>query len=272
MIPKLGLYISATELLSPAGWGLAAHLESLRAERCHLKSYNDIYEGRLPDSIQELLSLMAQEKGLRHQDPLIRLAVMATRSLSEKCRIRANYGVIMGSSRGSSSLIESNLVNFNLGQRLLPSVSPTTTAGALPASIAREANLQGPSLFVSAACATGMHAIIQACATIRMGLAPGMLAGGAEYSNTPFTLAMLRAAKIYSEEAQEGFPCRPTGVDRQGMVLGEGAALLLLETDPIYQPMGEVLGWGASTEQSSLTGISVEGNGLERAIKQALTI
>jgi 3-oxoacyl-[acyl-carrier-protein] synthase II len=266
------LYITAADLISPAGWGPHIHLDGLLSDRCFLQNADGFVQGRLPAQVRDALEQSAAEKMLKHQDPLTRLAVLLVRSLAEKSRVAAEFGVIFGSSRGPTHLLESSIVDHHQGKRLSPVTSPTSTASSLPAAVARELGLEGPSLFVSAACSTGLHAVIQAAGSIHMGLAQGMIAGGAEYSNTPYTLEMLQAAKVYADAANDEYPCRPGAEDRSGMVLSEGAAALIIDSDPWSQPLGELVGWGAATEKSTLTGISADGAVLARAIQNALDV
>ena len=264
------LFITAAELVSPVGWGVYAHLDALRTEQSFLKWENGFVQGKLPIKVREALVEVADEKQHRHQDTLTRLAVLLVRSLAEKVAISTESGVIFGSSRGPTELLEASFRAHQNGQRLHPLASPTTTASSLPAAIARELDLSGPSLFVSAACSTGIHALIQAAASIRMGLARSMITGGAEYANTAFTLNMLTAAKVYTHGEMDEYPCRPGADERSGMVLSEGAAALLLESHPASQSIGELIGWGAATEKTSLTGISSDGSVLIKAIQGAL--
>ncbi len=264
------LYITAADLISPAGWGPHVHLDGLLSDRCFLQSEAGIVQGRLPSRLREALEQSVEEKSLKHQDPLTRLAVLLVRGMAEKNRIPSEFGVVFGSSRGPTHRLESSIVDHHRGKKLPPLTSPTSTASSLPAAVARELGLEGPSLYVSAACSTGLHAVIQAAASVRMGLAPGMIAGGAEYSNTDYILEILKAAKVYAADHNHEYPCRPGAHDRNGMVLSEGAAALIIDADPWFPPLGALVGWGAATEKSTLTGISTDGAVLVKAIQKAL--
>jgi 3-oxoacyl-(acyl-carrier-protein) synthase len=264
------LYITAADLISPAGWGSHVHLDGLFSDRCFLRPEGGFIQGLLPAKIREALEQSAEEKSLKHQDPLTRLAVLLVRGMAEKNRIPSEFGVVFGSSRGPTHRLESSIHDHQLHKKLHPLTSPTSTASSLPAAVAREVGLEGPSLYVSAACSTGLHAVIQAAASVHMGLAKGMVAGGAEFSNTDYTLEMLQAAKVYAANEEKEYPCQPGGEDRTGMVLSEGAAAVILDTDPWYPPLGELVGWGAATEKSTLTGISADGAVLGKAIQKAL--
>lgn len=266
------LYITAGDLISPVGWGAPIHLDGLLSERCFLQTEDGFVQGRLPENVRNILEQSIAEKPLKYQDPLTRLAVLLVRSLAEKDRVASEFGVIFGSSRGPTRLLESSIVHHHQGHRLPPLTSPTSTTSSLPAAVARELNLEGPSLFVSAACSTGLHAVIQAAGSIHMGLAKGMVAGGAEYANTRYTLEMLQAAKVHADADGSEYPCRPGAEDRGGMVLSEGAAAVIIDADPWFPPLGELVGWGAATEKSTLTGISTDGAVLVKAIQKALEV
>lgn len=268
VIPRL--YITAADLISPAGWGSHVHLDGLFSDRCFLQREGEYIQGRLPAKIREALDHCVEEKSLKHQDPLTRLAVLLVRALAEKNRVASDFGVVFGSSRGPTHRLESSIQDHQNHKKLHPLTSPTSTASSLPAAVARELGLEGPSLYVSAACSTGLHSVIQAAASIHMGLAKGMIAGGAEYSNTAYTLEMLQAAKVYAANEEHEYPCQPGGEDRTGMVLSEGAAAVILDSDPWFPPLGELVGWGAATEKSTLTGISADGAVLGKAIQKAL--
>ncbi len=272
-MPAPRIFITAVEMISPAGWGVHTHLDAFRSEQSPLRNVHGTAEGHLPDFVKNALERLREEKSLKNQDPVTQLAVLLIRSMATKSRIPPDFGVIFGSSRGAARHLEAAIAEHLEGRRLHPLTSPTTTASSLPAAIARELGLEGPSLAISAACSTGLHAIIQAAASIRMDMAPGMIAGGAESANTRFTLDMLKEAKVYAEPKGDAeFPCRPGAMDRNGMVLSEGAAAVLLESDPWQAPLGELVGWGAATEKSTLTGISPDGSVLVKAISQALKI
>jgi 3-oxoacyl-(acyl-carrier-protein) synthase len=106
---------------------------------------------------------------------------------------------------------------------------------------------------------------------IDAGMLAGAVVGGTEASVTGFTLAQLKAVKIYSKNIDAAFPCKPMAKDRCGTVIGDGAACLLLEKKPYPNALFAITGFGAATENGvSLTGVSPTGDTLVAAIKQAL--
>lgn len=261
------IYITAYDCISPVGYGVSAQLNALFAERTALSFRDGLAEGRIPEDLRADMESLKAEKDLRQQDPLLHVSLLLMRKMNRKPK--RDWGVIMGSSRGPTHTLEASWNEFIEGLSLRPHVSPASTASSLSAGVARAFQLSGPNLSLSAACATGLHAVIQASGSIIMGLSRGMLVGAAEFANSPFTFAMLRAAKVLTPSL-ESFPCRPGADNRQGMVLSEGAVALHLECEPDEAPLAEIVGWGASTESSTLTGVSENGEGLEIAVRGAL--
>jgi 3-oxoacyl-[acyl-carrier-protein] synthase II len=264
------IYITRTAVVSPAGWGVERHIAALISGNTPLCETPLGPQGLLPPEVEVDLRRLGEEKSWKHQDRVNRLAVLLVRRLLQDHRTACDWGVIFGSSRGATHTLEQTWQQFQSGERLPPWTSPVSTASSLPAAIARDLGLQGLSCFLSAACSTSLHTILQGVASLRLGLGTGMIVGGAEAANTRFTLNMLGAAKVLSRESGP-FPCRPGAPQRSGMVLSEGAAAILLEVRPESEPLGAIIGWGAATEQTSLTGVSAEGEVLQRAMVQALT-
>ena len=187
-------------------------------------------------------------------------------------------GAILGTSRGATEQIEAAFARFNERgwSGLGPHVSPFTTTGTLSAAVARRFGLRGPNLTVSAACSSATQAIGAAFDAVRHGRADVMLAGGAEACLTPFCVGILDAAGILSHRNNAPQTAsRPFDADRDGMVLGEGAGLLVLEAEEHARQRGvrvyaEIAGFGASCDAFSLTGVPEDGEGLVRAIGVAL--
>lgn len=187
-------------------------------------------------------------------------------------------GVVLGTSRGAAAQLEEAFERFRargphgVGRQ----VSPYTTTGSLSAIVARELGLKGPNLTVSAACSSATQAIGVALEMVRRGRADVMMAGGAEACLTPFCVAMLDAAGILSHRVTEpGRASRPFDRDRDGIVLAEGAGVVVIESEAHACARGarayaELAGFGASCDASSLTGIPADGEGLVRAARSAL--
>jgi 3-oxoacyl-[acyl-carrier-protein] synthase II len=144
------------------------------------------------------------------------------------------------------------------------------------ASIARRFSARGPSFTVSSACASSGHALGEALALLRSGRVAAVLAGGAEACVTEVALASFaRMAALSTRSETPASALRPFDRSRDGFVLGEGAAMFVLESyerarargAPIY---AELAGFGASSDAFHDTQPDPEGRGAQSAMLDAL--
>lgn len=272
-MPSHKIYISDYDCLSPAGQGLPPLLESLFAGQTLLQS-NPEALGSLPQIVNNEIEALRLDKAFKDQDKSSLMAMLVARTLAKSWDedSRSRTGVLIGSSRGPTEALEKAWERQRENLRLSPTTSPSTTASAISSVVARDLKLEGPSFALSAACSTGLYAIIQGVSSLISHLSHSLIVGGVEASNTDFTLAMLKASRVLASPNPSPFPCRPGHPDRSGMVLSEGAALLHIETIRRADSRAEILGWGAATEHATLTGVSPEGDALQRAMKNALAI
>jgi len=183
---------------------------------------------------------------------------------------RDRTAVVMGCCSGGKLSEDEQYCNFyKLGtERVAPLTIPRAMGNAAASQISREHNITGPVYAVSTACASGNHAIGQAFWLVRNGVADVALAGGSE---APFTLGYLKswdAMRIVSPDT-----CRPFARDRRGLILGEGAAVLVLESADRARARGatiwgEIAGFGMSSDADHLTAPSAVG--AARAMRRAL--
>jgi nodulation protein E len=129
--------------------------------------------------------------------------------------------------------------------------------------------IKGPVFATSSACASSAHAIAQGAALIAMGQVDCALVGGSEAVSTAGSVRAWEAIRAMSPVT-----CRPFSADRDGMVLGEGGAVLMLEAwDHAVARgatlLGELVGWGMSSDAFHITQPSPEGQA--RAMRQAAT-
>jgi nodulation protein E len=122
-----------------------------------------------------------------------------------------------------------------------------------------EMGITGPAFTISTACASGTHAIGHAFWMVRSGIADAAICGGSEAPFSPGILRAWEAMRVVTPEV-----CRPFSRDRRGLTLGEGGAMLLLETaeraaERGAKILGEVIGFGMSADAGHITLPSVEG-------------
>ncbi|MGD8623755.1 MAG: beta-ketoacyl-ACP synthase II [Anaerolineae bacterium] len=155
---------------------------------------------------------------------------------------------------------------------MAPMMMPNAGAG----EIAIKYGLHGPALALSSACATGNNAIGEAVEYIRRGTAEVMICGGGESVMHPLTLAAfsnMRAVSQRNDEPQRA--SRPFDADRDGFVMGEGAGVLVLESEEHARKRGariyaEVAGYGASSDAFHITAPDQDGVGAARSMQAAL--
>ncbi len=152
--------------------------------------------------------------------------------------------------------------------RLHPLTIPRLISSAAASQISMDLGLKGPAFCVGTACAAGTHAIGMAFHMLRAGQAPVALAGGGEACLTAGTIKAWEALRVLSQDT-----CRPFSRTRSGLVLGEGAALLLLEERSHALARGarvyaEILGFGMSADAGDMT--ASDPDGAARAMRAAL--
>lgn len=222
-------------------------------------------------------------KEARHIHRSVQLAVASSQEAMrdaelEVCEEKADrFGVIYGSAVGGVSiLIDQNNV---LNERGPARVSPFMANGlpdAASSQLAINFGARGPNMTIVSACASGGHAIGEAAEAIKRGTADVMLTGGSDALIVPVMLAgfgSMRALATNNDHPQEA--CKPFDLHRDGFVVGEGAATLVLEDAEhalargtrIY---GEVAGYGSSNDAFHLSMPSEGGAGVVRAMRAAL--
>lgn len=186
--------------------------------------------------------------------------------------------VICGAGLGGLMTIEKNhSAMIDGGQRRIsPFFIPYAIANMLPGLISIQYNAKGPNLSVVTACATSSHCIGEAFETILRGDADIAISGGAESTITPLAIggfASMKALSTRNDEPQRA--SRPFDKDRDGFVMGEGGAILILEELEFAKQRGariyaEVVGYGASGDAYHMTQPSPEGDGAFRCMRMAL--
>tara|TARA_B100001123_G_scaffold450810_1_gene624006 strand:- start:216 stop:1442 length:1227 start_codon:yes stop_codon:yes gene_type:complete len=153
-------------------------------------------------------------------------------------------------------------------KRLHPFVIPRVMGSAAPSNISIDLGLQGPTFTISSACASATHAIGESFEMIRRGRADIAITGGAEACITFGCMKAWEAMRVMSTDS-----CRPFSADRDGMVLGEGAAIFVLEALDIALKrdaciLAEISGFGMSADASGI--VQPSAIGAARAMRLAL--
>lgn len=230
------------------------------------------------------VSIYVGRKQARHMDRFTRFAVAASLQAVEAAGLTINAdnaeetGVIVGNSVcGLLSVSEQFRILSEMGpRRVSPTLAPTMTGDAASVQVSLTLGTKGVNYSPSSACSSGSDAIGQAYEVIRQGNAKVMVAGGTEAPIIPLVLAAFGAIRALS--TKNGNPqvaCRPFDAERDGFILGEGAAIMVLE-DATYASergapiLAEIGGYSAASDAFHLTQPSPDGEGAARAVRLAL--
>ena len=189
---------------------------------------------------------------------------------------RQRFGVVTGTGMGGAQTFESGYFKLfaEHATRLHPFTIPKIMHNAATSQICMEFGAQGPALTTATACSSSGHAIGEAFHLIKYGMADMMLTGGTE---APLTFGMIRSWEsvrvLATGNGNPSKACRPFSLDREGLVMGEGAAMILLEEFEHARQRGariygEIAGFGMSSDASHITQPSIEGPA--RAVRMAL--
>jgi nodulation protein E len=213
---------------------------------------------------------------LDHMDRFAQFAVVAAREAVADAKIewtdelRQRTGVVTGSGIGGQSSQDIGFVHvYQQGRdRVHPLTIPRTMANAGASHVSMEFGVTGPAFTLSTACSSSNHAIGMALQLLRSGMADMVLAGGSE---APMSFGLLKAWEAMRVVAPD--TCRPFCKDRHGIILGEGAGMLVLEPLEIARARGahiyaELAGCGMSADASHITQPTVIGP--VRAMRAAL--
>ena len=168
--------------------------------------------------------------------------------------LAAKSGVVLGTAGGGVSTWDDNYrAVYEEGKnRVHPFVVPKLMNNAAASHVSMEYNLKGPSFTVSTACASSNHAMAQAFAMIRSGMAPAMVTGGSESMLCFGGVKAWEGLRVMSRDA-----CRPFSANRNGMVQGEGAGIFVFEEYEHSRARGaeilcEVAGFAMSSDASDI--------------------
>jgi 3-oxoacyl-[acyl-carrier-protein] synthase II len=164
-------------------------------------------------------------------------------------------------------------------RRVSPFFIPGTISNLAAGQVAIKLNLRLDNWVIVSACASGTHAIGEAFLQIKSGRADLMVAGGAESSMHPLAVAGFNSmnAICASKNDAPKEASRPFDKTRDGFVMGEGAGILILEELEQAKKRGadivaEIVGYGSSCDANHITAPSENGEGAQRAMKQALQV
>jgi 3-oxoacyl-[acyl-carrier-protein] synthase II len=223
-------------------------------------------------------------KQARHMDRFVQLAVAASLEAVKQAGIQItadnqdNIGVIIGSGFGGLLTLSQQIriLREKGPDRVSPFLVPMLLADMASAQVSIVLGAKGPNLGTTSACSSGSDAIGTAYEIIRRGDAQAMLAGGSEAAVTPIGIAAFNALRVLStRNSQPRLASRPFDAERDGFVLSEGTAVLMLEELSFARRRGasilaEITGYGVSSDAYHITQPTEDGEGAVRAMQMAL--
>ena len=223
------------------------------------------------------------DKEVRRVDRFVHLGVAAAVQAVEDAGLGSNIdpsrvGVYFGSGIGGLGTIEANHRTLleSGPRRVSPFFIPGTIVNMTAGLVSMRFGFTGPNLAVATACTTGAHSIGEAAALIRRGAADVVIAGGSEAAITPLAFAGFCAARAMSTRNDDpAAASRPWDRNRDGFVLGEGGAALVLETLESAERRGarvyaELVGFGMSADAFHMTQPPEDGRGAFAAMRATL--
>lgn len=217
------------------------------------------------------------ERGAAPMDRVAQFGVIAAREAIAHSGLKFEDGLseqsacIIGCGVGGQSTQDENYKRLynDKAKRLHPLTIPKLMVNAPASQISMTCGLRGPAFVVASACASATHAIGLAFQMVRSGSVPVAVTGGAEACIAFGTMKGWEALRVLAPDT-----CRPFSRDRKGLVIGEGAAAIVIESLEHAQKrsaniLGEIVGFGMSADAGDL--LSPDAGGMLRAINGALS-
>jgi len=223
-------------------------------------------------------------KEARRMDRYTQLALASAQQALEDSKLeiidgnRDRIGAVIGSGIGGIGTLQSQMqiLSEKGPSRISPFLVSMMLADMAGCRLAIQFGFRGPNIAVVTACATGTNAIGEAAEIIRRGQADAMLAGGAEASIVPIAMAGLASTTALSTRNHEPEKAsRPFDLNRDGFLLGEGAAVMVLESLEHARGrganiIGEIVGYGSTNDAYHITAPADKGAGAARCMQMAL--
>lgn len=286
---KKRVLVTGMGLISPVGHTIDDYWQALingKSGVDYIKSFDaSNFDTKFAAEIKDFDVFSYLDKKIaRRMDTFTQFAVVAAQLAIENSGLNLEkenpdrIGVILGSGIGGMDTFEREYANyFERGPRKIsPFFIPMMIPDIAPGYISIRHGIKGPNYSTISACASSSHAIGNALRCIQYGDADVMVTGGSEATVTPMGVGGFNALKALSTRNDAPHKAsRPFDNERDGFVIGEGAGILILESEEhalnrgatIY---GEVLGVAYTGDAYHITAPPPDGNGAERVMKNAL--
>lgn len=229
------------------------------------------------ESKQIIAEVRESDPKYKFLDDSVLFALAASRKAVKQAGWKSGdaFGINIGSSRGATDLFEKHYKEYIETGKAQTLASPTTTLGNISSWIAHDLQSTGPEISHSITCSTALHAILNGVAWLKSGMADKFLVGGSEAPLTDFTIAQMRALKIYSRinQTEEAWPNLAFDFDKtqNTMILGEAGGVCCIEAGDSPNAIAYITGVGYATEilEHNIS-ISAEADCFQKSMKMAL--
>ncbi|WP_426571510.1 beta-ketoacyl-ACP synthase II [Aquihabitans sp. McL0605] len=259
-MPEAGVRVAVTGMgaITPAGADVATNLETVRAARSAAGPITawdaSAHAVRIAAEVQDFdPTPWVEPRHARRIDRVSLLAIGATEEAIAQAGLEpgeidpARIGVVIGSGVGGLISIEEQIeTRVTRGpSRVSPLLIPMMMANASAGHVALRHGFAGPCMAISTACASGANSIGEGVELIRSGRADVVIVGGTEASITPTSMAAFaRMGALSGRNDDPAAASRPFDRERDGFVMGEGAGILVLESEAVATRRGAtILGW-----------------------------
>jgi 3-oxoacyl-[acyl-carrier-protein] synthase II len=287
------VWITGLGMITPIGHGVDAFWRGAKAARSPVRTIDRFdpspFRSRVAAQIDDFDPLDHMEpRTARQLDRFSQFGLAAGRLAMRDARLTPGesgaaaperIGVYLGSALGGIAYAEEQHERYLA--RGIKSVSPTLAlavfGGAAPANIGIDLDVRGPILSTANSCASGAVALGEALRAIRDGTIDAALAGGVEVPLSPLAFGAFDIIRALSSGTNDdpGHAARPFDGKRDGFVMGEGGALLVLEAAEVAErrgaePYAELAGYGATSDAHHMVQPRPDGREAARAISLAL--
>ena len=294
MSPTRGrIWITGIGVITPAGTGIDAFRAGLRAGRSPVKRIDRFdptqFRSQVAAQVDDFDPLAwMPPKTARQLDWFSQFGLVAGQLALADAGLRPGeggsasperIGIYLGSALGGIAYAEEQHERYMAKgiRQVAPNLALAVFGGAAPANLGIALDVRGPILSTANSCASGAVAIGEALGAIRAGEIDAAIAGGVEIPLSPLAFGAFDIIRALSSGSNDdpAHACRPFDAGRDGFVMGEGAALLVLESDEIVrargvEPYAAVMGYGATSDAYHMVQPRADGREAARAATIAL--
>ncbi len=276
-------------LVTPLGIGTEASWEAVRAGKCGIGPITQFdasaFSCRIAGEVKDFdPAVYIEKKEIKKMGRFIQFAIAASECALQHAGLKVSpedaeqVGVYIGSGIGGFEVIEREHMNLlNHGpRRISPFFIPATIVNLASGYVSIRCGAKGPNSATATACTTSAHSIGDSFRLIQHGDADAMICGGTEACITPMGVGGFAAMRALSTRNDDpAHASRPWDRDRDGFVIGEGAAVLVLEELEFARRRGahilaEVVGYGMSADAFHVTAPPGDGDGAYRVMRNAM--